>query len=121
MVNSAREMEASGLVDIQSHTHGHTLMHELSEMEVAYEVQKSFGDIEKYLGRRDVKVLAYPQFLHTSKVKKWATQYGIDLQVTNLASRYRPVATQTLDIKRIHVSNEVSPQDLLNQIKRLTQ
>ncbi len=117
----AKEMEASGLIDIQSHTHGHTLMNELNKTDVSYEIQKSFGDIEKYLGKRDVKVLAYPQFLHTSKVKEWANECGVDLQVTNLVSRYRPTATQKADIKRIHVSNDLSPQELLNQIKRLTQ
>lgn len=117
----AKEMEASGLIDIQSHTHGHTLMNELNKTDVSYEIQKSFGDIEKYLGKRDVKVLAYPQFLHTSKVKEWASECGVDLQVTNLVSKYRPVATQKTDIKRIHVSNDLSPQKLLNQIKRLTQ
>lgn len=117
----AKEMEASGLIDIQSHTHGHTLMNELDKTDVSYEIQKSFGDIEKYLGKRDVKVLAYPQFLHTSKVKEWASECGIDLQVTNLVSKYRPTATQKTDIKRIHVSNELSPQKLLNQIKRLTE
>lgn len=117
----AKEMEASGLIDIQSHTHGHTLMNELDKIDVSYEIQKSFGDIEKYLGKRDVKVLAYPQFLHTSKVKEWTSECGVDLQVTNLVSKYRPVATQKLDIKRIHVSNDLSPQKLLSQIKRLTE
>ncbi|MBU3812199.1 MAG: polysaccharide deacetylase family protein [Candidatus Niameybacter stercoravium] len=117
----AKEMEASGLIDIQSHTHGHTLMNELGKTDVTYEIQKSFGDIEKYLGKRDVKVLAYPQFLHTSKVKEWVSECGVDLQVTNLVSRYRPTATQKTDIKRIHISNDLSPQELLNQIKRLTQ
>lgn len=117
----AKEMEASGLIDIQSHTHGHTLMNALDKTDVSYEIQKSFGDIEKYLGKRDVKVLAYPQFLYTSKVKEWASECGVDLQVTNLVSKYRPVATQKLDIKRIHVSNDLSPQKLLSQIKRLTE
>lgn len=117
----AKEMEASGLIDIQSHTHGHTLMNALDKTDVSYEIQKSFGDIEKYLGKRDVKVLAYPQFLHTSKVKEWASECGVDLQVTNLVSKYRPAATQKTDIKRIHVSNDLSPQKLLSQIKRLTE
>lgn len=117
----AKEMEASELIDIQSHTHGHTLMNELDKTDVSYEIQKSFGDIEKYLGKRDVKVLAYPQFLHTSKVKEWASECGVDLQVTNLVSKYRPAATQKTDIKRIHVSNDLSPQKLLSQIKRLTE
>ena len=117
----AKEMEASGLVDIQSHTHGHKLMNTLGQQEVFYEIQKSFGDIEKYLGKRDVKVLAYPQFLHTSKVKQWVKEAGVNLQVTNLVSKSQSQPTQMLDIKRIHVSNEHTPQALLKQMQQATQ
>lgn len=117
----AKEMEASGLIDIQSHTHGHTLMDELNRNDVCYEVQKSFADIEKYLGKRDIKVLAYPRFLHTTQVKEWVKGCGVDLQVTNLISRFRPKATQAVDIKRIHVSNEMSPEQLVKAIKKVTQ
>lgn len=114
----AKEMEASGLIDIQSHTHGHTLMNELNKEDVLYEVQKSFADIEKNLGKRDVKVLAYPQFLHTSKVKEWVEDMGIDIQVTNLVSR--PTKTTGVDVKRIHVSNDLSPKELLRELSKWT-
>lgn len=113
----AKEMEASGLIDIQSHTHGHTLMNELDQKSVLYEVQKSFADIEKNLGKRDVKVLAYPQFLHTDTVKKWVTGSGVDLQITNLVSQ--AAKTTATDIKRIHVSNELSPSQLKSQLNKL--
>lgn len=119
----AKEMEASGLIDIQSHTHGHTLMNGLNEVTVHYEVEKSFADIEKYLGTRDVKVLAYPQFLHTKATKEWVKDCGVDLQVTNLASSTRGSSNKTtkMDIKRIHVSNDLSPERLISIIKGLTQ
>lgn len=119
----AKEMEASGLVDIQSHTHGHTLMNGLNEETVHYEIEKSFADIQKYLGTRDVKVLAYPQFLHTRAVKEWVKDCGVDLQVTNLASAKRGSSNKTtkIDIKRIHVSNDLSPERLISIIKGLTQ
>ena len=119
----AKEMEASGLIDIQSHTHGHTLMNGLNKVDVNYEVEKSFADIEKYLGTRDVKVLAYPQFLHTKAVKEWVKECGVDLQVTNLAknSRISNNKTTAMDIKRIHVSNDISPEQLVSIIKGLTQ
>ena len=117
----AKEMESSGLIDIQSHTHGHKLMNTLGKREVFYELQKSFGDIEKYVGKRDVKVLAYPQFLHTNKVKQWTKEAGVDLQITNLVSRPKKEPTQKLDIKRIHVSNEHTPKALLKVIRQVTQ
>lgn len=121
--SEAKEMEGSGLIDIQSHTHGHTLMNTLNESDVHYEVEKSFADIEKNLGTRDVKVLAYPQFLHTKATTTWVQDCGVDLQVTNLANRLRENANKTtaIDIKRIHVSNDLSPEGLISIIKGLTQ
>lgn len=119
----ALEMEQSGLIDIQSHTHRHTLMNRLNQVEVDYEVEKSFAEIEKHLGKRDVKVLAYPQFRHTKQVKQWVEACGVDLQVTNLAGPLRKNANKTaaLDIKRIHVSNDMSSAELLKTINKLTQ
>lgn len=118
----AKEMEQSGLIDIQSHTHGHTLLNNASETEVYYEVQKSFADIEKHLGKRDVKVLAYPQFLHTVQTQKWVKACGVDLQVTNLVEQSQEAGSRTtsLDIKRIHVSNDMNAQVLLSEIENLT-
>lgn len=114
----AKEMEESGLVDIQSHTHGHALLDELSENEVRYQVSMSFARIEEELGKRDVKVLAYPQFQHNKKTVKWVEEVGINLQITNLA-KLKGV-TKPLDVKRIHVANTTSPEQLLEMIQKLT-
>lgn len=116
--NEAREMEASGLIDIQSHTHAHALLDELKEGEVLYQASMSFAAIEKELGKRDVKVLAYPQFQHNKKTIKWLESVGVDLQVTNLVKRKG--TTMPLDIKRIHVANTTTPEDLIKEIERLT-
>lgn len=116
--DEAREMEASGLIDIQSHTHAHALLDKLKEGEVLYQASMSFAAIEKELGERDVKVLAYPQFQHNKKTIKWLESVGVDLQVTNLVKRKG--ITKPLDIKRIHVANMTTPEDLIEEIKRLT-
>lgn len=114
----ARQMEASGLIDIQSHTHAHALLDKLSQGEVMYQASMSFAMIEKELGKRDIKVLAYPQFLHNKKTIKWLQDVGVDLQITNLAKRKG--VTEPLNIKRIHVSNAMSQEDLIEEIERLT-
>lgn len=114
----ARDMEESGLIDIQSHTHKHKLVIELKEEEAVYETSISFGLIEKNLGRRDVKVLAYPQFLNTMDSRKWIKGQGIDLQVTNLAGKKSVTSKQ--NVQRIHVHNKMSPTELIKIIKKLT-
>ena len=114
----AKEMEASGLIDIQSHTHGHQLLDKLSKEKVIYETDISFGLIEKNLGKRDVKVFSYPEFRNTPNTKKWLNENGVDFQITGLAKKLSVTSRQ--NIKRIHVTNEISPSELIKSIKRLT-
>jgi len=114
----AKKMEQSGLIDIQSHTHRHQLLNLLSEEEVVYDTNISFGMIEKNLGKRDIKVLSYPEFRNTADTKKWIEGQGIDLQVTGLAQKQSVTTRQ--NIQRIHVHNNMSPQELINTIKKLT-
>lgn len=112
--NQAKEMEASGLIDIQSHTANHVNMKKLSPIEVEYEVSISFAEIEKNLGKREVKVLAYPEFKHSHKSQELVKSLGINFQITDLVespSNYKPV-----DIKRIHVHSEMTTSDLLKAI-----
>lgn len=114
----AKEMEASGLIDIQSHTYSHNLLDQLSYGEVIYEASLSFNKIEENLGVRDIKVLAYPQFRHNYKTKRWIESVGIDLQVTNLVKGRGN--TEIQDIKRIHVANTTTPENLVKEIESLT-
>lgn len=115
----AKEMEDTGLIDIQSHSHRHKSMNKLTELEVEYEMNTSFALIEKYLGKRDVKVLAYPQFEHTNRGQQWVKASGVDLQVTDLVKK--PIETIPMEIKRIHISNETTTDDLITQIEKVTQ
>lgn len=114
----AKKMEASGLVDIQSHTHHHARMSKLREAEVKYEIALSFDLIQKKLGLRDVKVLAYPEFRHHRNTQQWVTQADTSLQVTSLAKKATP--TTPLQIKRLHISNEITPDQMITLIEELT-
>ena len=55
----AAEMEASGLIDIESHTVTHTSLTDLTEEQVKMELERSKNDIERRLGKQ-VDFLAYP-------------------------------------------------------------
>ncbi len=117
--DQAKEMEESGLIDIQSHSHGHILLSTIPDDEIRHQVDVSFGIIEQKLGRRDVKVLAYPQFYCSNNTKEILEEEGVDLQITRLARGRKP-ATEPTNVQRIHVANDTSPEELIKAIKKLT-
>lgn len=117
--DQAKEMEESGLIDIQSHSHGHMLLSTIPDDEIRHQVDVSFGIIEQKLGRRDVKVLAYPQFYCSDNTKRILGEEEVDLQITRLARGRKP-ATEPDNIQRIHVANDTSPEELIKAIKKLT-
>ena len=115
---AAKEMEDSGLIDIQSHGYNHTPLPYLSLKDVRYHISRSKGLIEKNLGPRDVFVVAYPQFRNTSYTRKLLSELGIDLQITKLAER--GTVLDASNLKRINVPNTMSPEELISTLEKLT-
>lgn len=83
----ALKMEKSGLIDIQIHGHDHTRFTSLSTQDISYQVSMALGLIEKYLGKRDVRAVAYPEFKHSTQTVSLLSKMDIDFQITNLAKR----------------------------------
>ena len=75
----AREMEDSGLIEIQSHTAGHVALGELSESELVTQLRKSKYMIEKNLGRA-CDMIAFPYGSYTPEVVSAAKSAGYHLQ-----------------------------------------
>lgn len=57
--NQAREMQDSGIIDIQSHTHSHQIATNLSDFDLMFELKTSKNLIENKLGKK-CSVLAFP-------------------------------------------------------------
>ncbi len=76
----AREMEASGLIEIQSHTAGHVKMSEQSRGEQIRQLRKSKYDIEKNLGHA-CDMIAYPFGDYTPDIKQVARDSGYKMQL----------------------------------------
>jgi peptidoglycan/xylan/chitin deacetylase (PgdA/CDA1 family) len=111
-------MEKSGLIDIQIHGYDHIRLTELSEQDIKYQISLSLGLIEKYLGPRDVVVVAYPEFKYTPATQKLLTHLSVDLQVTNLA--VPGTVLQSSSIKRINVPDTMSAAALISRLQYLT-
>ena len=76
----AKEMEDSGLIEIQSHTVDHKRMTELDAGEVIRQLRKSKYDIEKNLGR-ECDMIAYPYGDYTDDIRLMAKAAGYKMQL----------------------------------------
>ncbi len=77
-----REMEQSGLVDIQNHSlyhHNHTT---LNSKELHHYFSTSFATLEGQLGAEKNRILAYPYGRYTDLSIDIAKQYDVRMQVT---------------------------------------
>lgn len=120
---AAREMEESGLIDIQSHGYNHTPFTTLSQRDILYQASLSKGIIESHLGKRDVSVLAYPQFRHNWRSIRLLEKLDFDFQITNLA-RVPVMASKPIfsppELHRINVPNTLSADDLIEALRFYT-
>lgn len=115
----AKEMEESGLIDIQSHTHTHPNMSILDNDELLIQITRSFELIENHLGPRDIKILCYPEFKHSEASHKKSHELGVNFQIIDLASNEKS-SKHPSQLRRIHVHNNLTGEDLIKQIAYLT-
>lgn len=76
----AREMEESGLIEIQSHTVSHERMTALDFGEAVRQMRKSKHDIEVNLGR-ECDMIAYPYGDYNEEIKTMARNSGYKMQL----------------------------------------
>ena len=106
LAGQAAEMEASGLVTIESHTVTHGSLTGLTDEQVRYELTEAKHDIEQRLGK-EVEFLAYPTGaynLHIARLVKEAgykgaftVRYGNMDRATNLYAIERVPIFHTSD------------------------
>jgi peptidoglycan/xylan/chitin deacetylase (PgdA/CDA1 family) len=71
-----RELDRTGF-EIESHTHGHRVLTDLSDDEARDELERSRGDLERELGRPP-RFLAYPRGRYAPRHKGLAREAGYD-------------------------------------------
>ena len=112
----AREMQDSGYVDIQSHTHTHADMTSLTLEQVKYELRMSRFLIEKNLGKK-CEFLAYPYGFYNDDVLQIATDAGF-LITSQVANDISSTATGKIEpVKRITTWGSLTREQLLDLIK----
>ena len=103
----AREMEASGLIEIQSHTLSHAKVDELNFAEQVRQLRKSKYDIEKNLGHK-CDMIAFPYGSYDENIKRIAKDSGYNVQLL-------------VDNKTLEADYEVNvPSEGLENLTRMT-
>ena len=110
------EMQNSDLVEIFSHSKRHVFYNKLPIRELRDDVIESYKLIEKKLGKKDIKVFAYPYGAYTSETVRTLKNNGIDFQLYDIGIN----SFKNLDknfIKRINIPCEMTGKEIIKEIE----
>ena len=115
----AKEMENSGIIDIQCHTTYHNDLSVISDDDLVFELRKSRFMIYKYLGKK-VEVLAYPYGNYDDGVKKAAEKAGYKacVQIKLGLPGVNRKGEDLYALKRITAFGTMSGKDLIENINQ---
>ncbi len=114
----AKEMYDSGVIDIQSHTHFHSELVNLSKNDLVLELRKSKFLIEKNLGKK-VNVLAYPYGFSNVTVRNEARIAGYEacVEINDKVPKVNSELSSPFKLCRITAYGGVSGERLIKTIE----
>ncbi|MBO5478458.1 MAG: polysaccharide deacetylase family protein [Clostridia bacterium] len=115
--NECLEMQNSGLVEIFSHSKRHVFYDKLGARVIRDDVKESYQEIEKNLGKQNLKVFAYPYGAYTKEAVWALKQNGIDMQVYDIGMNYFNKLNKDY-IKRINIPCEMTGKEIVEEITK---
>ena len=110
-------MQNSGLVEIFSHSKRHLFYDKFSTRVINDDVIESYKVIENNLGKKKLKVFAYPYGAYT-KDTVWTLKIsGIDMQLYDLGINNFKEFNKDY-IKRINVPCEMTGKEIIEEIEK---
>lgn len=113
--NNCKTMQDSGLIEIHSHSKRHVFYDRFPVRTLKDDVKESFEKIEKHLGKKDLKVFAYPYGAHTKESVFVLKINGIDMQVYDVGMNNFKDFNKNY-IKRINVPCEMTGIEIIQEI-----
>jgi len=115
--DQAKEMEDSGLIEIHNHTNLHKTADSLSDEEFLESVRDAQTDLEKNLGKRKVKALAYPEGKYNDFLITKLKDEGFKLQFT-VDKGLNSLKDKPDKLKRINVAHFEGGKNIIYLINR---
>ena len=110
-------MQDSGLVEIFSHSKRHVFYDKLPVRTLNDDVKDSYDIIEKHLGKKDLKVFAYPYGAYTKETVFILKRNGIDMQVYDIGMNNFKDFNKNY-IKRINIPCEMTGKEIVEEIEK---
>ena len=111
-------MQDSNLVEIFSHSKRHVFYNKLPVRDLKNDVKQSYQEIEKHLGKQDLKVFAYPYGAYTKETVLVLKLNGIDMQVYDLGINNFEDFNKNY-IKRINIPCEMTGKEIIDEINSI--
>ncbi len=109
-----KEMESSGLVNIQSHSWKHEDHAAMPEGRIHNYIYNSFDLLEEKLGKRSPRLFAYPHGRYNDQTVKIVASYDVPLQVT---TNWNALDMDRLDLARLPRINVSYDADMATLLK----
>ena len=110
------EMQNSGIVEIGSHSKKHVFYDKRSVRELRDDVKESYKEIEKNLGKQDLKIFAYPYGAYTNETVRTLKNNGIDFQIYDIGmNNFKDFDRNA--IKRINIPCEMTGKEIIAEIE----
>lgn len=111
-------MYNSNLVEILSHSKKHVFYDRLSIKELKSDVEKSYQEIEKHLGKQELKVYTYPYGAYKKEGIFMLRLSGIDMQVYDIGINNFKNFNKNY-IKRINIPCEMTGKEIIKEINSI--
>lgn len=112
-------MQDSDLVEIFSHSKRHVFYDRLPVRTLNDDVKDSYEIIEKHLGKKDLKVFAYPYGAYTKGSVFVLKRNGIDMQVYDIGINNFKDFNKNY-IKRINIPCEMTGKEIVEEINNIS-
>lgn len=110
------EMQNSGIVEIGSHSKKHVFYDKRSVRELRDDVKESYKEIEKNLGKQDLKIFAYHYGAYTNETVRTLKNNGIDFQIYDIGmNNFKDFDRNA--IKRINIPCEMTGKEIIAEIE----
>lgn len=110
------EMQNSGLIEIYSHSKRHIFYNKVPVRSLRDDVLESYQIIEENLGKKDLKVFAYPYGAYTVQSVKALKNNGMDMQIYDIGlNDFKDLDKHYL--KRINIPCEMTGQEIMDMIE----
>lgn len=113
----AKEMYDTGLVKIHCHGYHHSEYSSVGKEKLVSDYTKSHQEIEKYMGEKVQKIMAYPAGKSSESTIKWLKEIGFEIQVqTKYGTVNKSQSLDLTDLGRIR-GERATGKEILSAIK----